>query len=108
MNCENLTLIRGDTQKIKIRFLENGEEYKPNFIENSDIFTFTVRDKYSEDIVLQKTITYPEDTIDIKHEDTKDLKFKTFEYDIEYRKSDYSTVKTFVVGDLIIAKEVTY
>lgn len=108
MDYNSLVLIRGDTEKIKIRFLENGIAYTPKFIEESDIFTFTVRDKQTGKIVLQKSISYPEEIININHEDTASLNFKSYEYDIEYRKPDYSVVKTLVVGSLVIAKEVTY
>lgn len=73
-----------------------------------DIITFTVRDKYTEKIVLQKNISYPENIIEIEHDDTSKLSFRAYDFDIEYRKEDYSTVKTLIVGDLVIAKEVTY
>lgn len=101
----DLTLIRGDTEQIKVMLTKNGEPYKPNDVKDGDLLTLTIR-KYVE--LLKKQIELPNNIFELKHEDTKNLPAGELEYDIEYRKPDNSIVKTLVKGKVKIIKDVTY
>lgn len=104
----NLSIVRGDTETIKLRFKKDGNDFKPKDIVSGDIFTFTVRNQFKNEIVIQKEIEYPSSTFYLSHEDTKNLKYGNYDYDIEYRKKDYSVVKTLLLGRVKVTKEVTY
>ena len=101
-------LHRGDTEQIKIAFYKGWGEYTPTDLENGDIFTLTLRDKKTKDVILQKQAIYPNTLFNIEHNDTKDLELKRYNYDIEYRKPDYSIVKTLILDDFEIGLDVTY
>lgn len=100
--------VRGDTETIRLQFLTNGEETPPKIFAAGDLFTLTLRNVVTGNVVLQKQIAWPESDFMLSHEDTADLNFATYDYDIEYRKPDLSIVKTIVVGKYTIGKEVTY
>ena len=99
---------RGDTEEIKVTFYKGWEKYTPEDLKEGDLFSFTVRDKFNKEVVIEKKVAYPNTTFKINHEDTKDLITKTYEYDVEYRKPDNSVVKTLIYGDFIIGLDVTY
>lgn len=103
-----INLIRGDTETIKVRFFKGGSEYRPNDLEDGDILTFTMRDVIKEKIALVKRISIPEMTFNLTHEETKQLIDSRYDFDIEYRKEDKSVVKTLVIGKVIVRKDVTY
>lgn len=104
----DIKLVRGDTEDILLRFIKDGAEFVPPEFSMGDIFTLTVRDDYSKDVVLVREILYPEVRISILHNDTIRLPFGRYHYDIEYSKPDKSVVKTIVVGHLFLLREVTY
>lgn len=103
-----IKLIRGDTESIKISFVKDGEEYIPKDLVAGDIFTFTVRNRFTEEVILIKKCIYPDLEIDLKHEDTKVLDPTAYRFDLEYRKEDTSIVKTLMIGILKVTKDVTY
>lgn len=104
---KRMELVRGDTEKIKITYWKGWDKYEPNFIEDGDIYTLTFRDKRKNEVVLSKSITYPENEFTIEHEDTKDLEIKDYKFDIEVRRPDTSMVKTLVVGQVFIQADIT-
>ena len=104
----DIKLVRGDTENITLRFKRDGEDYVPQEFSVGDIFTLTVRDDYSKDVVLLRQVSYPERTLTVSHDDTIRLPFGRYLYDIEYAKPDKSIVKTIVMGHLYLLQEVTY
>ncbi len=103
-----INLIRGDTESIKVQFVKGESEHRPNDLKNGDVLTFTMRDVVRENAVLVKKITIPEMIFNLTHDDTKRLIDKRYDFDIEYRTEDKSVVKTLVIGKAIVRKDVTY
>ena len=103
-----INLIRGDTETIKVNFFKGNEEFTPNDVVDGDILTFTIRDIVTENPILVKSRTLPDRTFKLSHEETKSLEAKKYNYDIEYRKPDKRVVKTLVIGDVNVRKDVTY
>lgn len=103
-----INLIRGDTETINIKFIKGKDEFIPNGLKDGDILTFTIRDIVTENPILIKKAIIPAKSFKLSHEETKGLEAKKYNYDIEYRKPDKSIVKTLVIGDVNVRKDVTY
>lgn len=103
-----INLIRGDTETIKVNFYKGNEEFTPNGLKDGDILTFTIRDIVTENPILIKKATIPAKSFKLSHEETKELEAKKYNYDIEYRKPDKSIVKTLVIGNVNVRKDITY
>lgn len=103
-----INLIRGDTENIKVNFFKDGKKYLPKDIEDNDILTFTMRDPGREKAVLVKVATIAEMSFKLSHEETKSLEPGRYSFDLEYRKPDKSVVKTLVIGIVNVRKDVTY
>ena len=100
----NFKMTRGDSESLTVTC-----EELP-FTEG-DRITFTMR-KYQTDPekVMEKIITEFDEgkaIIEFKPEDTKELRFRRFAYDIEMRRAD-GMVKTILKGELELDWEVTY
>jgi len=105
-------IIRGDYKEFKIiRKTQDGEIID----EAIDKMYFTVKKScYLKDYLFQKTldngIIYDETNkcyiVKIKPEDTNDLSFDTYYYDVEIKKDD--EVKTLIVDTFVVEKEVTH
>lgn len=104
-----MELIRGDTAKYKFRRY-NAEG---NVIgTKADAIYFTVKvDGYSNEVLLQKTIEDMEFDSDyyyhitIRPEDTDELEYGTYQYDIEVIQDGN---KTTTRGEFIINEEITF
>lgn len=103
-----INLIRGDTETIKVNFYKGNEEFTPNGLKDGDILTFTIRDIVTENPILIKKTIIPAKSFKLSHEETKGLEAKKYNYDIEYRKPDKSIVKTLVIGTANVRKDITY
>ena len=103
-----ITHVRGDTEQIAIEFQRDGKPYTPTDLNDGDLLTLTVRESYGGKVVLSKVAVYPSLKIDLTHEDTKDLAISTYSYDLEYSKPDKSVVKTLVIGDFKVVRDVTF
>lgn len=106
INGTTITLTRGDTLKTKIRMFDPvGEEYIPS---ENDRIRFAMKQKYSDyDPIL--VIDIPTDTcvLHIKPEDTKELDFGRYVYDIELTMED-GTVDTFITRATLKLSEEVY
>lgn len=100
-----ISMTRGDTLKCKIVVTgPDGQEYIP---QEGDKILFAVK-KTSSDKECLFTVDVPYDTclLHIKPEDTKDLEFGTYKYDMSITLSN-GDVHTFIeVTDLIITEEI--
>lgn len=101
---KKITLTRGDTFRADIVITNaDGTQFNPG---EEDTITFTMRQSYSSAIVIQKTIT--DLVLEILPEDTAELNYGSYVYDIEltYANGD---VDTFISkGTLVLTEEVTY
>lgn len=108
-----MNITRGDT--VEIRFKRTTADGQV-ITEKPDKMYFTVKESYYiKDLLFQKkleddSITYDEQTnyymLTINPEDTNDLSYKEYVYDIEIIDGD--KVKTIAKGTLKITEEVTF
>ena len=106
----NISMIRGDSQSIIVSVIDTDDNKVP--LITGDIIYLTVKDSVNtEEKVLQKVVTQFEDgnaTIEITPDDTKDIPFKTYVYDIQLNRVD-GTVNTIIPpSNFTIGGEVTY
>lgn len=111
INGTDIYMIRGDSESITVSCQKADDGSKVNFVDG-DIIYFTV--KYSvnsEKKVLQKVITDFVDgnaIIEIKPEDTKELQFRSYMYDVQLTRAD-GTVTTIIPPSIFgVEGEVTY
>lgn len=96
-------ITRGDTASFGITIKDaSGTEYTP---QTGDIVTFTVKKSTKkEEALIQKTGV----SIALEHDDTAELKYGTYVYDVqlEYANGD---IDTFIgPADFVITEEVTW
>lgn len=100
----NIYLTRGDTGKFEVVMEDStGTKYMP---QEGDVVRFMMKKNYSQEaVIIEKEI--PNDTLmlELEPEDTKELPFGIYVYDIEltYANGD---VDTFIKGRLVIGEEV--
>lgn len=100
---QNITLTRGDTGFFEISLQSsNGEAYTP---QEGDRLRFALGKSWGKDTILVKEIPLDTCVLEIEPEDTKELPFKTYKYDIEFTDS-LGHVSTIILGDFIVSKEV--
>ena len=100
---KKISLVRGDTLKVRIEILNDGEIYTP---QNGDTLRFAMKKDYSSSrVLINKSI--PTDTLilHLKPEDTKKLAFGEYVYDIEITFAN-GDVDTFISGILNLKSEV--
>lgn len=100
---KKISLVRGDTLKVRIEILNDGNIYTPQF---GDTLRFAMKKDYSSSrILIHKSI--PTDTLvlHLKPEDTKKLTFGEYVYDIEITFAN-GDVDTFITGKFEIKPEV--
>lgn len=110
INGTNLTMIRGDTEAIKLTVKNNLGEVIP--LDLGDTVYFTVKTSPNlKTKIMQKVITEFNEglaVIPINPIDTKDLMVGTYTYDIQLNRAN-GDVKTIIPPSLLtIASEVTY
>lgn len=110
VNGTDLAMIRGDSESITLS-LKDGEAVIP-FVTGDTVYFTVKRSATVAEKALQKTITeFDEDgncIIEIAPDDTKDLEFRSYVYDIQLNRFD-GTVTTIVpCSKFAILQEVTY
>lgn len=107
----DIEFTRGDTQFFKFQ-IKDGEG-NPIQLTSEDKVYFTVKQNAnSEDILIQKRysddIQYSEGYFNfvLNSEDTSDLAYGTYNYDIELKSGDY--VKTLGQGIITLTEEITF
>lgn len=103
---------RGDTCPLSMTLTDaDGNVLIPTA---GDEIYFTVKKSYmSQNSVLQKKYTNGDFTIDngmirfvLSHEDTASLDYGNYNYDIQFKSSDY--VKTILKGSITLTEEATW
>lgn len=90
----SITMTRGDTARISVYIVDaEGEPYTPG---NQDVIRFAMKKDYKDaEPLLLKDIPVDTMTLVINPEDTKQLAFGAYVYDIELTREDGS-VDTFI------------
>lgn len=105
----DIYMTRGDTLTVTVTCIKDGNPYE---LIEGDIIYLTVKDSvYTEDIIIQKKVTEftkGKAIIEIEPNDTNDLSYGKYKYDIQLTFSD-GKVKTIITpSDFNIEGEVTY
>ena len=107
----DLEFTRGDTQFLRFQ-LKDGEG-NPMELTESDSLYFTVKQNQNgSNVLIQKK--YPESIqyedgyflFNLSSEDTSDLAYGTYQYDIELKSESY--VKTLGFGTITLTEEITH
>ena len=100
---QNITLTRGDTGIFNISLQnQKGKPYTPV---QGDSLRFALSEDYGKTPLIVKNIPIETCTLEIEPNDTKDLKFKKYKYDVQFT-SAIGRVSTIILGDFIVDKEV--
>jgi hypothetical protein len=110
VNGTDLAMIRGDSESITLS-LKDGAAVVP-FVTGDTVYFTVKKSSLVDEIALQKIVTeFNEDgncIIEIAPNDTKDLGFRSYVYDIQLNRLD-GTVTTIVpCSNFAILQEVTY
>ncbi len=107
LTCEGNTihLTRGDSAVLLLKIQrENGSEYE---LQAGDSVLFTVKNSvYDTAVIIQKKLI--DGVIKINPDDTKNLQYGTYYYDVELTQSDGFVATVISPQKLIIEPEVTY
>lgn len=96
-------MTRGDTATINLSIKDNNKnEYE---LEDGDIVVFSVKKNLSDDsYLIQKT--FNEKEIIIEHEDTKNLSFGSYLYDVQITFNDGKIATIITPSTLVLEGEV--
>ena len=109
----NFAFPRGDTCPVKFNLLD--EKSQPIILKNGDELYFTVKQGYkkTDPIIIQKKFSTGDITqvnemcsLVIETEETNDLEYGTYVFDICLVSGDY--VHTFAIGKMALTNEVTH
>lgn len=111
INDTDIYITRGDSETFRVILYDEEEEIKRNFIEGEDTVYFTVKTSTQTlHKIFQKIKTEFEDgeaIIHIEPEDTKNLRYDTYYYDVQMVKN--GSVTTIITpSQFIVGHEVTY
>lgn len=100
-----ITMTRGDTGSFSVTIKQNdGTTYDYS----DDTVLFTVKENcYTTEIIFQKVVKYGEDVV-IEHEDTKNLFYGDYWYDVQLTGGGGSVMTVIVPTKIRIMKEVTF
>lgn len=107
----DIEFTRGDTQFLRFQ-LKDAEGNLIELSENDKVYFTVKQNQNSEDILIQKkfpeSISYDDEYyyFTLNSEDTSDLQYGTYQYDIELKSGDY--VKTLVFGTITLTEEITH
>ena len=97
-------LTRGDTARLNVN-LKNTVTKQPYEVQNDDVVIFTVKKDYNDEPLIEKNNTGAAN-FHIKPEDTRDLEFGKYKYDIQVRKVDGDNYTPIADKVFVITKEV--
>ena len=100
---KEIELTRGDTLKVKIDVLINGEAYTPR---PEDSLRFAMKTTYNTSkLLVHKDIPIDTCILHLEPEDTKKLRFGEYVYDIQITFAN-GDVNTFISGKFKLRPEV--
>lgn len=99
-----IKMTRGDTLSLTITIMNGAEPYE---VQAGDVIRFALKKTYQDaEPLIEKTIDNETLGLQLEPEDTKELPFGSYVYDIEITMED-GTVDTFIAeANLTLAKEV--
>lgn len=100
----NITLVRGDYLAIVIDMKKNDVEYTPT----EGTLRFAVKKSFMDpdrNVLINKEIPLTTRLLELESSDTKNLKFGTYVYDIEYTDAK-GHPDTFISAKFVLAEEV--
>lgn len=102
-NTKKITLVRGDTLKIKVDIYINNELYTPS---SEDSIRFAMKQTYqSGKVLIRKEIPYDTLILHLEPQETKKFGFGRYVYDIQITFAN-GDVDTFIQGELELTPEV--
>ena len=102
-STKKISLVRGDTLKLKIDIYINDEPYTPV---SGDSVRFAMKQSYtSNKILINKPVPIDTLVLQLDPRDTKKLSFGKYVYDIEITFAN-GDVDTFISGELVLTPEV--
>lgn len=107
----DLEFTRGDTQFLKFK-LKDGEGNLIELTESDNLYFTVKQNDSSSKVLIQKK--YPNDikyedgyfSFVLNSEDTSNLAYGTYQYDIELKSGDY--IKTLGFGTITLTGEITH
>lgn len=107
----DLEFTRGDTQFLRFQ-LKDGEGNLMELTESDNLYFTVKQNQNSSNVLIQKK--YPESIqyeegyfiFTLSSEDTSNLAYGTYQYDIELKSGDY--VKTLGFGTITLTDEITH
>ena len=109
LNEKHISMVRGDSKTFRINFKNKDGEPYPLAAGHTIYFTIKEQSDF-ENALVEKVITnFPDGValIDILPEDTKNLEWRTYVYDIRWKRPDNS-VKTLIErSDFELKREVS-
>ena len=100
---QNITLTRGDSGIFNISLQnQNGKAYTP---QQGDSLQFALSEGFGKEPLIIKAIPINTCTLELEPNDTKNLKFKKYKYDIQFT-SAIGQVSTIILGDFTVDNEV--
>ena len=108
----DLEFVRGDTKPLKFQIKDNNGNILK--MDSNDELLFTVKKNYNiKNAILQKKLSDGSIHYDsgyyfiaLSHEDTANLKYGTYVYDIQLMSGEI--VSTLVLGTITLTEEVTH
>ncbi len=97
-----IQIVRGDTKDLKISITQNGQPFVPT----TEKIVLTVKKTYNanDPALIQKEVV--NGIVKIAHEDTVNLGYGEYVFDVRIYNPDKSVVSTPIVGTLEITKVV--
>ena len=110
----NFDFPRGNTCPITFDLVDNQQE--PFELAEGDEIYFTIKKVYTmKKFLLQKKLSDGDITIEdnvatimLNEEDTANLDFGKYDYDIKFKNQEENYAKTLVVGDVELTEETTW
>lgn len=101
----NISITRGDSAIFALTVKKaDGEPYK---IGEGDTVIFTVKKSaYDKEIITQKTVV--KGVVTLNPDDTKDLEYGTYYYDVELTQADGFVSTVISPHKFVVEQEVTY
>lgn len=106
----DISMIRGDTESLRVSVKEQyGDKI---FLSSGDTIYFTVKkNSKEEEVLIQKVVEVfdnGEAVISIDPEDTKQLEFRTYYYDIQLNRTNGDVKTVISASKFKIESEITY
>lgn len=109
INGTDIYMVRGDTRVFTLRLYDQMQKIE---LSSGDTIYFTVKKSiYTPEITIEKVITTFEDNeaiIEILPEDTKELEYGDYVYDIQWTDVNESITTLVEASKFVIKGEVTY